>query len=248
MRSKEKSLERTQLNFMEKTMNHPTQNEWLNYLDGDASPKEANRLREHLQQCPMCATEIAGWKRSAQKLRHLPFPAPRKARPDRRPEMLRVSPFAKWGLAAAIVLCVGIAFGRQSVLRGGSFQHAVAAQVREDLRRELQADLLAALDPESEVKDGFQRQLRHNVQSTQTKLTNQNVGLCRELIQMEQQQRQQDQQRVLALINGLHDQQVSDTLALRRDLETAVSTADSDLRQDSRRISELADTLLAAQR
>jgi hypothetical protein len=85
------------------------------------------------------------------------------------------------------------------------------------------------------------------LQNAQAKLTNQNARLCRDMIQVEQQQRQQDRQGLLALIKNLRDQQVSDTLALRRDLETAVSTADSDLRQDQRRISELADSLLAAQ-
>jgi len=229
-------------------MNHPTQNEWLNYLDGEASPKDVGRLREHLEQCPMCATEIAGWKRSAQKLRQLPFPAARQIEPHRRGEMLRASSFIKWGLAAAIVLSAGFGFGRQSVLRGDSLRQSVATQVREDLRRELRADLLAALVAGAEVKDDFQQQLRLKVQNTQMKLTNQNVRLCRQMIQMDQQQRQQDQQRMLALINDLHDQQVSDTLALRRDLETAVSTADNDLRQDNRRISELANTLLAVQK
>ncbi len=228
-------------------MNHPTQNEWLNYLDGEASPKDVNHLREHLAQCPMCATEIAGWKRSAQKLRRLPCPESQQIRPDRRGEMLHVSSFIKWGLAAAIVLSVGIAFGRQSVLRGDSLRQSVVTQVRDDLSRELRANLLAALDPKGEVKDGFQQQLRHDLLSAQANLTNQSARLCREMIQMEQKQRQQEQQRLLASIKELRDQQVSEILALRRDLETAVSTADSDLRQDSRRISELADTLLAAQ-
>ena len=228
-------------------MNHPTQNEWLNYLDGEASPKDVNRLREHLAECPMCATEIAGWKRSVQKLRRLPFPMPGQIEPERRRSLLHDSRFFRWGLAAAIVLSVGIALGRQSVLRGDSLRQSVVAQVRDDLSRELRAEFLAALDPKGEVKDGFQQQLRHDLLSAQANLTNQNARLCREMIQKERQQWQQDQQHILALIKDLRDQQVSDTLALRRDLETAVSTADNDLRQDSRRISELANTVLAAQ-
>jgi hypothetical protein len=63
-----------------------------------------------------------------------------------------------------------------------------------------------------------------------------------------QQQRREDQQGMLTLIKDVRDQQMSDCLALRRDLETAVATADSDLRQDSRRISQLADTLLTVQK
>jgi hypothetical protein len=228
-------------------MNHPTQNEWLNYLDGEVSPEDLKRLQAHLQQCPMCATEIAGWQRSVQKLRRLPLPAARQMRGGPRIQAPRLAAFVKWGLAAAIVLGVGFGFGRLSVLRAASFQQSVAAHVREDLKRELQADLLAALDADGEAKDDFQHQLRVVVQTAQAKSTTQNARLCRELIQVERQQRQQDRLRLQSFITAVHDQQVSDTLALRQDLETAVSTADSDLRQDSRRISELANTVLAAQ-
>jgi hypothetical protein len=49
------------------------------------------------------------------------------------------------------------------------------------------------------------------------------------------------------LIMDVRDRQISDTLALRQDLETAVSAADNDLLQDSRRISQLADTMLTKQ-
>lgn len=228
-------------------MNHPTQNEWLNYVDGEASPEDLKRLQDHLEQCPMCATEIAGWKRSVQKLRRLPVPAARQMRAGRSLKALNVYSFIKWGLAAAIVLGVGFGFGRLSVLRAASFQQSVAVHVREDLKRELQADLLAALDAEGEAKDEFQHQLRVAVQTAQTKSATQNARLSRELIEVERQQRLQDRQHLLSFITAVHDQQVSDTLALRRDLETAVSTADSDLQQDSRRISEIANTLLAAQ-
>jgi hypothetical protein len=140
---------------------------------------------------------------------------------------------------------MGFAFGRLSALRAGSLTQTIAAQVREDLRRELRADLLAALDPEREVKDGFQKQLRLNVESALAKT---NARLYRHAMEVMQQQRREDQQGMLTLIKDVRDQQMSDCLALRRDLETAVATADSDLRQDSRRISQLADTLLTVQK
>jgi hypothetical protein len=232
---------------MANIMNHPTQNEWLKYVDGEASPEDLERLEAHLKQCPMCATEVAGWRRSVQKLRRWPIPAARQMRGVPRSQAPRFAAFVKWGLAAVIVLGVGFGFGRLSVLRAASFQQSVAVHVREDLKRELQADLLAALDADGEAKDDFEHQLRVVVQTAQAKSATQNARLCRELIQVEHQQRLQDRLRLQSLITAVHDQQVSDTLALRRDLETAVSTADSDLRQDSRRISELANTLLTAQ-
>jgi hypothetical protein len=224
-------------------MNHPTQTEWLLYLDEDVSPEEKNRLAEHLKQCPMCAAEIAGWQRSAQKLQRMPFPEAEQSRAGIRRQSLPVSSLAKWGLAAAIVLFVGIAIGRSSALRSGPQAQAVAAQVRQELRQQLQEDLLAAVDPAREAKDGFQKQLRANVEAALAHAATQNTGAYHDIMQAVQHQRQQDQQRFVALINDVREQQLSYCLALRQDLETAVSAADSDLRQNSRRISELAYTL-----
>jgi anti-sigma factor RsiW len=226
-------------------MNHPTQDQWLLYVDGDASPENVARLREHLEQCPMCAAEVAGWKRSVQKLKRMPFPSTSQLSPDLRRDPVWATAFLKWGLAAAIVLLVGFAFGRLSAVRPHALEQTVAAQVREELMSELRADLLSAFDPEREAKDGFQKQLRLNVQNALSKA---NASMNRELMQVVQQQRQQDQQRVLMLVKDVREQQISDCLALRRDLETAVSAADSDLQQDSRRINQLASTVLAVQK
>ena len=226
-------------------MNHPTQNEWLLYVDGDATPENVARLREHLEQCPICASEVAGWKRSAQKLKRMPFPASSRIRRDRNPDPRWVSTYLKWGIAAAIVLFVGFAFGRLSATRTHVLEQTVAAQVREELMGEFRADLLSALDPDQEARDGFQKQLRLRVQNA---LSRANASMSRDLMQVVQQQRQQDQQRVLMLVKDVREQQISDCLALRRDLETAVSTADSDLQQDSRRINQLANTVLAVQK
>jgi hypothetical protein len=203
-------------------MNHPTQNEWLLYLDGEASPEDANRLREHLERCPMCSAEFAGWKRSIQKLQRMPFPASSQVRSDRRRAPFWASPILKWGLAAAIVLFVGFAFGRLSAMRAEALKQTVAAQVREELRTDLRTAL--------------------------AKTTNEDARMYQEIMQVIQQQRQQDQRSVLALIQGVRERQISDCLALRQDLETAVSMADSDLRQDSSRINQLANTILTTQK
>ena len=218
-------------------MNHPNQNEWLLYLEGEASAENAASLLEHLEQCPMWAAEVAGWKRSAQKLKRMSFPASSQIRRDRNRDPLWVATFLRWGIAAAIVLFVGFAFGRLSATRTQALEQTVAAQVREELRRDLRADLMTALDPEREVKDGFQRQLRLIVQSD---LARANAHQYRDLMQVVQQQRQQDHEGVLALIKDVREQQITDCLALRQDLETAVSVADSDLRVNNRRINEIA--------
>jgi hypothetical protein len=108
-------------------MNHPTQNKWLLYVDGDAAPENVARLRKHLETCPLCALEVAGWKRSAQKLKRRPCPASSRIRRDRNPDPLWVSTHVRWGIAAASVLFVGFAFGRLSATRTHALEQTAAA-------------------------------------------------------------------------------------------------------------------------
>jgi hypothetical protein len=222
-------------------MNHPTENEWLFYIEAEASPEDMTRLRAHLEKCPLCAAQVAGWRRTVQKLQRISFPAPRQGQPVQK---LLISWIVKWSLAAAIVLLFGFALGRLSASRADLLAQTVGAQVRQELNGEIDAELLAALDPEREVKTEFQKQLRLKVEVLLAKTNGRFYTHAMEVIQR---QRQEDQGHFLAFIQDVRNQQVSDTLALRHDLETAVATADGDLRQNSHRINQLARTLLTTQ-
>ena len=57
-------------------MKHPNQDEWVPYVFGEARPDDARRLREHLETCPECATEVTAWQRSLQALNKWDVPAP----------------------------------------------------------------------------------------------------------------------------------------------------------------------------
>ena len=195
-------------------MNHPRPEELLCYLDGGASPEAGERLGKHLESCPECAAELAGWRRSVEKLKCLPLPASQRLAPPRRLDSLWPNYFLKLAAAAAVVLFLGGAAGRLSTPSVEALKKAVAIQVREELRREMRAE---------------------------------NSRLLEDAMRTVQKQRDEDQLRLVASIARVRDQQAADYLALRQDLETVVTTADSDLRQNSQRISQLANSLLAVQ-
>jgi anti-sigma factor (TIGR02949 family) len=84
------------------------------YLDGDLPPREADRLREHLESCAACAAELALAGRIQRELRSLP-------QPDCPPEVIErvvragrgeVVPFPgrkeplRWRIAAAAAVVV----------------------------------------------------------------------------------------------------------------------------------------------
>src|SRR5580693_5701584 len=107
-------------------MNHPKHEEWLPYLDGEATPEAAKQLSEHLKACPQCAADLEARGRTIQKLRRLDGPR------HRHPAPSRFAPALKWGLAAAVVLGLGFGLGRLSSPNTKEIQTAVAAQVRGD--------------------------------------------------------------------------------------------------------------------
>jgi hypothetical protein len=189
-------------------MNHPNHEEWLPFLDGEASPEAAKRLSEHLTACPQCAAEMEGRRRSIQKLRRLAWPPPQHA------ERSWLKPAVKWGIAAALVLGTGFGLGRLSSPSVREIESDVSARVRGELRQELRADLLAAFaqDPQS-AKDGFRRQLALEIRQASA------MG------------RIEDRQAMAGFLNGLQQKQATDYLSLRKDLETLASTADDRLQQ-----------------
>ncbi len=178
-------------------MKHHAPEEWLLYMDGEASPELSSRLSDHLKTCAECAAELAAWKRSARRLRQLKFPS--QPRPFDAPVFATV----KWGLAAGIALFIGIAAGRLSAPNADELRQAITAQARVEVRDEMRRQLAV-----------FSQQL--------------------------DKQRKTDERRMIALVNNVRDQNLRDCLALRQDLETAVSVADTDLRANNRRINEIA--------
>jgi hypothetical protein len=198
-------------------MNHPKQEEWLPYLDGEAAPETARRLAEHLKHCPECAAEIAGWQRSIQKLQQLDWPHPLRTGAS------WIWPTLKWGIAAAIVVGVGFTLGRASAPDAGKIKAETIAQVRAELRQEMQSDLLAALaaDPQS-AKDSFQRQLAQQMQHVSAR------------------ERDEDRRAMAGILNQLQQKETTDYLSLRKDLENLASTADDRLQQTRRQLNQIA--------
>jgi hypothetical protein len=181
-------------------MEHPSYEELFNHLEGVSSPDAARRMEDHLQLCPQCAAELAGWRRSVKRLRHYEWP---QGQPAIRSAWSAMA--LKWAAVAALVLGLGFGLGRASAPSPAALKESIVSEVRQQLRQTLRADLLQAI----------------------------------------QQSQDRYQGTVLEALARLQEQHAADYLSLRRDLETAVSVADTDLKQKSRLLSELTATVLA---
>lgn len=90
-------------------LNHPNTAEWMEFLYGELAPKRRRELQSHLAQCASCAAQVKQWRASMTALDEWALPAVRRARREWQPVWM-----LKWAVAAALVLGVGFALGRQT--------------------------------------------------------------------------------------------------------------------------------------
>ena len=228
-------------------MNHPKPEEWLLYLDGEAAPVVIRGLRAHLKQCPQCTAEMLAWRQTIQKLRRLPSPHCVSGYQSAASSMRWRLPVLRWGVAFLAVALTSFVFGRLSSPNLAELKESVAKQVKADVRETIKTDLLASFGSEMHQKTSFQKDLGEAIlRSSANQATAK--AYVQELFSFLQKQRDQDQRAILDMIQGVRDLHVTDTLALRQDLETAVSVADRDLRQNKNQIDHLTQTVLTAQK
>ena len=225
-------------------MEHPTYEQLLAYVEGTNPVHTAKQVEEHLANCPECEAEIAGWRRTIEKLEGYEWPQPQ-------PVGLGLSASGlKWAVAAAAVLMltIGIGLGRLSEPSAAKVGQQVAAQLKPQLQAELKADLLASLAlSEPVAADSFQQQLRRELQSTLTaqQISTDKQQLFQQILAAVEQKQQENRRMLLSLLYQLKQEHEADYLSLRHDLETAASVADNDLQQNRQQLSQLAATLFA---
>jgi hypothetical protein len=224
-------------------MEHPTYEQLLAYLEGTSPIELPNKIAEHLENCPECAAELAGWQRTIQKLEKCEWPKAQPAHTEFPAIVL------KWAAVAAVLMMgIGFGLGRLSEPGAAGLKQSIASEVRKQVQDELKADVLAAFAPGDPVgTNSFQQQLHRQLiaamGANQLSFEKERLlqGLARDLGQ-----KQDDNQRMLlALLYRVRQEHEADYLSLRHDLETAASVADNDLEQNRQQLSQLAATLLA---
>jgi hypothetical protein len=79
----------------------------MSFLYGECAPERRRELDGHLAACATCAEQVQTWRSSMNALDDWPLPARRQVRRQWVPTL-------KWAAAAAVVLAIGFAIGRQS--------------------------------------------------------------------------------------------------------------------------------------
>jgi len=226
-------------------MEHPTYEELLAHLEGAGPIESVKKVEQHLENCPECSAEIAGWQRTIKKLKKYEVPSPQQVSVG----FAEAGPMLKWAAAAAVfMLGIGFGLGRLAEPNALAVKQAMAAQVKQQVQTELKADLLAAFaEREPAESSSFGQQLRRELISTfgTIQTPSDKRQLMQQLRQEVQQKQDENRRMLLAFLYQVRQQHEADYLAVRHDLETLASNADNDLQQNRQQLSQLAATLLA---
>ena len=213
-------------------MKHPTHEEWVPYLFGEATAEVRHRLGAHLEDCPECRAEIEAWQRSRRKLDAWTLSPPVR-RADVREPVLRLA------FAAAVILVLGLVIGRFTAPASAGVDQLraeVAASVKSAVAAEFRAELARTQSHTSNVLAAFETRLANawEIGSSQ---------LLRGFAETFAAAREDDRRATLTLLEQIQRENLAGYVALRRDLETVASMTDDELRQARSKIIEVAANL-----
>jgi hypothetical protein len=196
-------------------MKHPNREEWVPYVFGEARGDDAKRLAAHLEGCPECSDEVAGWRRSLNRLDAWALPKTQR-------ERVIIAPIFRWAVAAAIVLAAGIGIGR------------LTAPDAQTMRTEIEAAVKAAVAAQTQqaINDAEQRIV--SVSQAEAR------DLWRAFSEALADARREERAATLSLFQQLQQEQQAEYVALRRDLETMATVADQEIRLTNLKMTQLA--------
>lgn len=221
-------------------MEHPTREEWMDYVYGELDRRSRSRLTAHLAECRECEASVAEWHHAMGKLDAWQIP-------DEGPRALPVRRALQWVAAAVLLIALGYGIGRLyrspapdvEALRG-----ELEASLSQKFRHELSADLEAAVaDARFEIQDDLYRQLRSDVDelalqtfAVSSAVTNR---LLSQFIQAYDEWRAEDQQVIVAALRELESRRLTDDALLRSDLVSLATLTEEELLRTRRDVATL---------
>lgn len=222
-------------------MTHPTREDWMSYLYEELDAAARAELTAHLRICPECKTALDGWRGTMNTLQAWQLPA-------KSDGTIWARPFFKWGIAAALMLGIGFGFGQfagAKALNTEQLRAALIPTLRQELRQELNADVLAAFnESRAGLTNEFRQQLRGRLdQWAADSIAAANLETRRVLMEFAENHevgREVDRQATLAALRKLDQQQRAEYASLLQKVETVAVVAQGGFQQTQNQIDQLA--------
>lgn len=210
-------------------MTHPNREEWMSFLYGELETVRHNELHTHLGVCAACRCSVQGWRATMTNLDQWQASVPHRATaPSLWPGLLR------WGVAAVLLVGAGFGLGwltQSAPMDGDRVRAEIVVPLRDQLRAEIKADILAALT-RGATMNPFQEELRTVFTAwnrAQNAAQQEELGTAvTALMNSMSLSRREDREATLALLHRM-----------RRDLETVAVVAQSQFQQTENRLGAL---------
>lgn len=183
----------------------------MSFLYGECAAERRRELGAHLAACPTCAGQVQTWRGSMNALDDWPLPARRHSR-------RRWFPTLKWAAAAAVVMAIGFALGRQT-----SNARAEIATLKESVNR---LSVLVASEHSFNLSNSVAVAATANTET---------LRLLHEYAQLQQEQRAADQE-VIKTAFRTFDLRLG---RVRSDLQTVAVNTEAGFEQTHENLAQL---------
>jgi len=198
---------------------HPEAAEWMAFLYAEAAPERRCELEDHLAHCADCSAQLMTWRASSKALDEWQLPVIRRTLPAGGAASRPWWPALKWAAAAAVVLGLGFAFGRQTSPNT--------------------ADLAALKMSVAQLADAVQRERDASLSNTVSVATaaanTEAIRLLSEYAQVEAEGRNADKQAVSLALRNFE----SRLARLRAELETVALNTENGFEQTHENLTRL---------
>ena len=217
-------------------MNHPTQEQWMEYVYHEMPSPDRKELEHHLKGCPACrekAVELQGTTRTLDTWK-VEVPA-------KHAFAARWQPGLKWAVAAALLVTTAFAAGRISEPKVDV--EALQAQISKPIEEKVQRDLLASEQARLAAHEKEMAELNLRLQAVAAKAAEANAAAREHLEQLALNLaalREEDKKALASALQTYEAQRISDLQRFREDLEKVALYSEQSYRTAQRQLVQLA--------
>jgi hypothetical protein len=198
---------------------HPDAAEWMAFLYAEVAPERRRELEDHLAHCADCSAQLKTWRASNKALDEWQLPVMQRTSSAARAASRPWWPALKWAAAAAIVLALGFAFGRQTAPNA--------------------AELAALKTSVAQLAEGMQQErgasLSNSANIATTAANAETLRLLAEYSQLQESQHATDQQNLAVALRNFETR----LGRLRAELETVALNTENGFEQTHENLSRL---------
>jgi hypothetical protein len=229
--------------------NHPTQDQWMDYLYGEMQTAERKSVEAHVTSCAPCRAQQAEFTGTMESLDTWRVTVPQKH--SLSSGASRFQPVVKWAAAAALLATTAFATGRFSKpeVDVNALQARISAQVQSEIRTPLEQRIQEEIEAAAEqavlnARARLETEVAARIQEISMRAQSETMLAAREQMDQLAAQlatlRDEDRKRLNQAMKTFETQWLAEYRKMREDLERVALFSDESFRKAQRQLGQLA--------